>query len=178
MSQDDEIFRIYVSTSVAASPTGKWTFENPVQRSFGYRPSVLEYIRRKLKIEEITTQGKTIRVPVIDLADRAHKVVTRMTKGLLRTFYPAYDYSRDEFALNVFRPVAEEVEVVNNLAKKLRGRGSRGDGVFDFCHDIAPDDLGGAWILRFYSAACFVVVHQKPESEWPEDARKAGSQIE
>ena len=103
-------------------------------------------------------------------SERADRMLSNITKGLLRYFYPEYDYARDQFSGESWLPIPKDIIKFNYLAPKLR-HDTRGDGVFEVRHGIAPGNCGGAWIYLFYRAACFVTYHMKPEPELPEDFR-------
>lgn len=92
--------------------------------------------------------------------------IIRVTKGLLAHLHPDYDYHRDEFdvidihsatLLKADRGIQLAIaqEFVRKIAPQARGNHKE----FRFWHQI--DSNRGAWLLMFYDAVAFVVLHKQ-----------------
>ena len=107
----------------------------------------------------MTAQGPVI-VPLITM-DRVvlDPFFTRLTKGLLATFYPDVDYFGQEFVVaqpSQFTAQHPRFKTVNSTLTADQ----RGDGVFRFWHRVAHQERNaGLWIYQFYDAAMFIVRH-------------------
>ena len=100
----------------------------------------------------VLTVADEITIP----AARVIPFIRRITKGLLYTLYPDYDYFSDSFTVKK-QSNLRRWEPVSRLLKS----DSRGDDVFEFWHGIEADTReGGIWIYRFYGQGCFVCMHR------------------
>src|SRR5437867_6038097 len=96
-------------------------------------------------------------------AERAHRYLVRLTKGLLCAFYPEYDYSEDVFELRFVEPTRDNFDLVRDLITHLRYE-ERGDGVFRVWYGISSDSgKSGAWVYTFCDGACFLVIQHHKE---------------
>jgi hypothetical protein len=163
LSLDDEAFRAWVCAVRKSSDAGKKIYERVSKTTFKRSPGLLATFARSRSIEMLETQGTVVPIHAVGFSvDRANRVLVRFTKGLLTTFYPAYDYSEDSFEVFRPKPIREDLEKVRGLAECCL-RDSRGEGVFDFWHNAASGTFG-CWIYAFYNEAVFVVKHRKPKS--------------
>jgi hypothetical protein len=166
----DEQFRAFVSTPVNVSETGKVVMREKVfGGSFKKSPALKKQMARGVfKGTVMTALGPAV-MPLITM-DRAvlDPFFTRLTKGLLATFYPDVDYFRQMFVVsqpNQF--IAQHPrfgEVTSNLTAN-----ERGDGVFRFWHRVERENgNAGRWIYQFYGAALFMVRHGEGNEGWAE----------
>jgi hypothetical protein len=84
---------------------------------------------------------------------------TRLTKGLLATFYPDVDYFGLGSAVTQLNQFGAQHPTFKALTLILTAD-QRGDGVFRFWHGVAQEQrTAGMWIYQFYDAALFMVSH-------------------
>lgn len=88
--------------------------------------------------------------------------MTRITKGLLRNFYPGFDYRRGVFDVTYVGP-AEAAESGPLMQAISQGcpYDVRGERVFEFWRSVDPEEGRGIWMLAFYEAVVFIVVHEQ-----------------
>ena len=95
---------------------------------------------------------------------RAIPFIRRLTKGLLYTLHPDYDYFPDYFSVDYERPTADTLATIKKLTSALSPL-QRGEGTFQVWHGITTDTGdSGAWVYVFYEAVCFVCMHSKRQS--------------
>jgi hypothetical protein len=98
---------------------------------------------------------------------------TRLTKGLLATYYPDIDYFALDFVVTQLNQFGAEYQTFNRVALALQAD-QRGDGVFRFWRGVAHDQrTAGIWVYQFYNAALFMVTHC--EGAWNENLLKGVS---
>jgi hypothetical protein len=164
LSMDDEAARLWLSSAASASPAGKWIWHNEAFPSLQRKPKLLENVRKFLThLKKQTPQGIVEATAINFPQARMIPFIRRITKALLYTLYPEYDYFPDHFN------VVYQFETVANVAKArsllpyLTGM-SRGIGVFRVWHGIpAEKPAGGLWIYLLYEAVCFICIHGKAE---------------
>lgn len=84
---------------------------------------------------------------------------TRMTKGLLATFYSEIDYFGLNFSVSQLSQFGTHHPTFKSVTSILTAD-QRADGVFRFWHGVAHDQrTAGIWIYQFYDAALFMVTH-------------------
>jgi hypothetical protein len=84
---------------------------------------------------------------------------TRLTKGLLATFYSDIDYFKLNFAVTQPNQFGAEHPTFKAMTSILKAD-QRGNGVFRFWHGVAVERrTTGVWIYQFYDAALFMVQH-------------------
>lgn len=94
--------RMWFAADINGSDTGKWVWENKVKTSTIPRsPKLLDNIQPLL--ERITIDGKQAAILKMPQS-RPVPFIRRLTKGLLYTFYPQYDYLEDFFNVQYERP--------------------------------------------------------------------------
>ena len=146
---------MWLSSHAAASPAGKWVFEHKVVASTIARSQkLLDNIQRYLKP---LPSGAFFSIP----QSRAIPFIRRLTKGLLYTLYPDYDYFGDYFNVHYEIPSLRNLATIKKLVAVLTPI-QRGDGVFQVWHGITSDTKdSGAWVYVFYSAVYFICFHSK-----------------
>jgi hypothetical protein len=165
LSMDDEVARFWLSSAASASPAGKWIWHNEAFPSLQRKPKLLENVRKFVtRLEKRTSQGGSVEASVINFPQaRMIPFVRRITKALLYTLYPDYDYFPDFFNVVYQFETAANVAKVKGLFPYLTGM-SRGIGVFRVWHGIpAEKPAGGLWIFIFYEAVCFICIHGKAQ---------------
>jgi hypothetical protein len=136
----------------------KKVFEGTLKHS----PFLKKQMARDDFIGTLATALGPITVPLIAMnRDVINHFLTRLTKGLLATFYSDINYFDLQFdvtQLNQFGANHPTFKAVTSILTADQ----RGDGVFRFWHGVAIEDqTTGVWIYQFYDAALFVVIHSK-----------------
>jgi hypothetical protein len=159
LSKDDEVMRMWMASHIQASAAGKWIWKNKVLNSTIPRnPKLIENIQPFLK--QVTLRGSAATVFSIPQS-RAIPFIRRLTKGLLYTLHPDYDYFPDHFVVGYEKPTPKSIAVVKKLISALSCT-ERGRNAFRVWHGITSDTSdGGAWVYFFYDAVCFVCLHSK-----------------
>jgi hypothetical protein len=159
LAKDDEVMRMWMSADIKASAQGKRIFKDKVVGSTIPRsPKLLENIQPFLKRIKI---GDTSVVVFSMPQSRAIPFIRRLTKGLLYTLYPNYDYFPDHFSVGYELPNEQTVPIIRKLISTLTPL-EKGHGTFRVFHGITADtNDGGAWVYFFYDAVCFVCIHSK-----------------
>jgi len=155
LAKDDEVMRMWLSSHGAASPAGKWIFKHKVVASTIARSQkLLDNIQRYLKP---LPSGAFFSIP----QSRAIPFIRRLTKGLLYTLYPDYDYFPDYFTVHYHIPSGASLPTIKKLVVSLTPI-QRGDGVFQVWHGLTSDTKdSGAWLYVFYNAVYFICLHSK-----------------
>lgn len=162
-SKLDEQFRAFVTTPVNASEIGKQVMRKKVfGRSFKKSPALKKQMARNVfKGTMMTLQGPVC-VPLIAM-DRVvlDPFFTRLTKGLLATFYPDVDYFGHEFVVTQANQFISQHPRFKQVSSNLTAD-QRGDGVFRFWYRVEHEPrIAGMWFYQFYDAAFFIVRHQE-----------------
>jgi hypothetical protein len=162
LAKDDEIMRMWMSADIKASARGKWIFQNKVLRSTIPRSQkLLENIQPYLKqIKTGSSSGAIFNIP----QSRAIPFIRRLTKGLLYTLHPDYDYFPDYFSVGYELPTQKSFATLKKLTSAL-SQLQRGEDTFKVWHGITTDTRdSGAWVYLFYGAVCFVCMHSKRQT--------------
>jgi hypothetical protein len=161
----DETMRAWLSAAGGKSDAGKWIWKNKVMgSSFRRSPRLLAHIRKRhfQPIFDQTTgnmKGGLITYPQAN----AIPFIRRLTKGLLYTLHPEYDYHSDYFAVDYQLPTRESISVIGELVSKLP-RIAKGNGVFRVWHGIVSETHdAGVCVYLFYDAVCFLCFFGKHE---------------
>jgi hypothetical protein len=157
----DEQFRVFVSTAVNVSEVGKDVMRKKVfGGSLKKSPALKKQMAKgAFKGTMITAHG-SVTVPLITM-DRGvlDPFFTRLTKGLLATFYPEVDYFGHKFVVtqpNQFTAQHSSFKAATSFLTADQ----RGNGVFRFWHRVEHEQgNAGLWIYQFYDAALFIVRH-------------------
>jgi hypothetical protein len=163
LSLDDEVMRLWLSSAANVSESGKWILVNRALPSLEKKPllktEVAKFVTSNAKTspDGVAYQENILGMPV----SRAHPFIRRITKGLLYTLYPGYDYFSDHFSV-WFRPLnMATVPDINKMIASLVHL-SKGYDVFRTSHGITKDAQdGGLWVHVFYNAVAFVCIHSK-----------------
>jgi hypothetical protein len=160
-SLEDEAFRIWVASANGRSPAGDWIWENRVMNSsFKRSPKLFKNVAKHAKILNLNLPGHAVPVPTLSIPDvRADIFLHRITKALLTYFYPEYDFKNDDFRTFCVAPIPKHTTSIQALIKVCR-YDSRGNGVFDFWHNITVEKNAGCWIYCFYGNAWLAVIHK------------------
>ena len=111
----------------------------------------------------VATPFGRVTVPLITM-DHAvlNPFFTRLTKGLLVTFYPDVDYFGLKFVVTQISQFGAQHPTFKAVTSILTPD-QRGDGVFRFWHGVAQEQrTAGMWVYQFYDAALFMVRHGIP----------------
>ena len=93
--------------------------------------------------------------------DVLQRFFTRLTKGLLATFYSDVDYFDLKFAVTQLNQFGKYHPTFKTITSILTAD-QRGNGLFRFWHGVAQERrTAGVWIYQFYDAALFMVTHGK-----------------
>ena len=172
-SKLDEQFRVFVSTAVNVSPVGTNIMRTKVfGKSLKDSPALKKQMSRDVFLGSLKTSLGSITVPLIAMdRDVVDRFFTRLTKGLLATFYSDVDYFDLQFVvtqLNQFGVNHPKFKVVTSVLTADQ----RGDGVFRFWHGVTNEQrTTGVWVYQFYDAALFMVNHF-PTGITPPPARR------
>lgn len=83
----------------------------------------------------------------------------RITKGLLFTLYPRFDYRRSTFRA-LYGDQRSSLEQLRLMAMLKQGQHfERGEGVFQCWHHVEGAHGGGVWMLCFYGCFGYFVIH-------------------
>jgi hypothetical protein len=77
--------------------------------------------------------------------EEAKAYIVRITKGLLRHFYPGLDYRTHSFSVDHLEPLADNVGIL--IARFTHD--PRGDGVFRFFRGVTLEQCMGIWVYFF-----------------------------
>ncbi len=170
-SDADEQFRVLTALQLGTNDAGR---KIGVEKVFGStmkklrQPMFFKALAPTIRLAKVATPQGT--EEVIYLSTDAAPVVSlvkNMVKGLLYHFHPEFDYRSQRFH-------AEEVTVakprpgVSDLGNELRaiimkyckedGRGNHSE--FRFWRQLELANQHGAWLLLFYNAVAFIVIHE------------------
>ena len=110
---------------------------------------------------KIETEDGVVTLPILQLSeDRANNVLTRITKGLLYTFYPDIDYKHMIFKVTQLNPTQELADwMYSTMLYDERGKGQ-----FRFWRLVMNDPPHrGIWAYIFYDGQCFSVSHEEKQ---------------
>lgn len=152
---DDEAFRVFASSLINRSKDGEWVWNNKVVgSSFKRSPKLKQNVAKSLipLFRDSATEQQYYAIQFPEL--RCNRYLIRLTKGLIRHFYPELDYSKSEFKVTKITPNQELVDRV--LAKFIYDE--RGGGIFRFWRAFyaigKPESL---WVYVFYEGLMFMV---------------------
>lgn len=158
-SLDDEAFRVFVC-SAAQTEEGKTIFkEGVIGSSFARSKKLEKIVREYMQQVLVATSGGYQLVWTLGFPkERAEKVLTQITKGLLRKFYPGYDYRSDEFKFICKMGYTNDGRNTIGHLLNMCSFVEQGIRTFRCWHLILPDTgAGGVWIYQFYDSwMCFV----------------------
>jgi hypothetical protein len=86
--------------------------------------------------------------------------IRRLTKCILHSLHPEYDYFGDFFTVDFRLPTPDSVAAVEELIAGLPQL-ARGNGVFRLWRGFNADRDAGACVYLFFDAVCFVCLFGK-----------------
>ena len=170
-SKLDEQFRVFVSMPVNVSSVGKEIKQKKVfEGSLKDSPKLKKQMARDLFKGTLTTRFGPITVPLIAMdRDVIDRFLTRLTKGLLATFYSDIDYFGLQFGVTQLNQFGADHPTFKAVTSILTAD-QRGHGIFRFWHGVALEDrTAGLWIYQFYDASIFTVRHSRDLSFDPSE---------
>lgn len=108
-------------------------------------------------VQPVSERSELVRTPIDDQEFKDGMI--RITKGLLFTLHPGFEYRSSTFkAFDVHpRPFDEQLEL---MAMLKRGQYfERGNGVFQCWRHVEESQGGGVWMLFIYECFGFFVFH-------------------
>jgi len=94
--------------------------------------------------------------------------VADITRGLLVNFYPEFDYHGHHFMVLDFHTAtlakgnaSQQLKVIRDMATKSLGDHRGNLNEFRFWRQVEPENGRGAWLLVFYEAVAFTVIHTR-----------------
>jgi hypothetical protein len=166
-SQLDNDMRALLSAGSNPSASGRWILD---QKVFPKLKDKDKNLHKRLGLQKALTRFSTPQGDVVHpsfLADAGpiQRWFVRITKGLLRHYYPGYDHSNDVFRITNVRTVdnSSGMAILDALKAKLT-KDSRGDRIFEVWHGLTTDGVGAVWVFLFYGSTCFTVLHGPPSS--------------
>jgi hypothetical protein len=165
-SLDDEAFRIWAAGS-GITDASKWIWKNKVlPNSLDAKPKLRTNVMRYVKPVHVSTPHGPLQLVEFGFPrDRARRFVVRITKGLIRTFYPDAEHPQNQFWVDHLRPTEQNHKFLNALTPDMI-YGERGEGVFRFFRgDLNDCAQYTVWLLFFYDHAAFYVEQAPPGME-------------
>ena len=162
---DDEAFRIWATSAHGISEAGKWIWKNKVvPNSLDAKPKLMANVARHVRLVEIEGPKGRAQIAVSTFPEeRAKKFITRVTKGLIRRFYPELHNPHNHFKILHLRPSDVAVACLKAVLPMLTEDG-RGDAVFRFYRGIPVDNRKcSIWVYFFYDEVAFWVQQVPPE---------------
>ena len=92
-----------------------------------------------------------------EVFDKVKEFLVRMSKGLIRHYYPNLDYCNAEFVVRYVDDAKKLLEMKPLLDQLTYDE--RGEGVFRFGRGITPRGCTGFWIYTFYDVTRFIVFY-------------------
>jgi hypothetical protein len=165
----DEALRAYFSISINRSPSGDRVWEeNVIPGTIARSPKLQSDMVRRMKKVCVATATGIDFLPAIEVPDeRIEKFLVRVTKGMLRHFYPEYEYQHDDFSVRLISPINERK--LRSLDKFIMATKyeERGGDVLRFRHGITDTGLSGVWLYIFYDSVWYLVFHTHKETDEP-----------
>lgn len=157
MSLDDEAFRVFASALFGRSPAGDWIWDNRVVgSSFVRSPRLKQNVLKAIQQVTLEAGGKKMAVSALTIPNaRAKKFLIRMTKGLIRAFYPEKTWARTMFEVAQLELSQENIDLCHTAMEKYE---SRGDRVFRFWMNMHEGiSATGQCVLAFYDASLWEI---------------------
>jgi len=135
-SPEDDYFRMVLSSGLNRSATGDYIWENKVLPNTVKRlPTEVDKILESCEDALIETASGPMDVVRFKIdPHRVNRYMVRLTKGLLRHYFPDYDYSQSRFDVEKVGP--QRLEQLDSIEHLLRLE-ERGDAVFSTHHRCA-----------------------------------------
>lgn len=167
----DERLRMVAAMALDRNSGGDRIFQEKVlgstMRKRRQPQFVLELARTLRQETLISANGpKAVSVFSIPGGEEIRNCVRDMAKGLLAHFYPQFDYHGHHFAcLDIHaatlakRQASEQLRMVQQIMTSTQGDSRGNNGEFHFWRQVDLETRMGAWLLVFYRALGFVVLH-------------------
>ena len=170
-SAADEQFRALTALQLGANDAGR---KIAMDKVFGStmkkarQPNFFKALAQTMKPVTVTTPRGA--QTVIRFSTDATPVVTLvrdMVRGLLYSLHPDFDYRFHRFHVEAIpfakmRPVVDELgdDLCGLIMKHCKEDGRGNYGEFRFWRQLQPATQRGAWLLLFYNAVAFIVIHE------------------
>lgn len=163
---DDDAARAWLSIGLGHSPAADWIIENKVFPGTFTRSRAFCASIHSSMIDDVITDedGQPMDVARYSIdRERTERFVTRVTKGLLRHYFPEYDATQDRWFAHYIGLKLEDLARVKPIKDKLPCFDSRGEGVISYRFGFTSEGTTGIWVLVFYDTAAFLVTHTKSD---------------
>jgi hypothetical protein len=158
-SLDDDEARTYLTLEFRRSNAADWIWQEKVLGSTMMR-------RPRFREEVLSRVGDPIINPLdgstinpVELPEMLIRFVIRVTKGLIRNYFPDYDYSSSAFDVKRIEPTDENLRAVHQALAYTTRYDERGDGVIRYRYGISDTGHSGIWFIVFYDANWYLVQH-------------------
>lgn len=159
---DDEAMRVLLAMGIGHTDAAEWIIQNKVfPGTLTRSPALRADIRKSMENVLITDEdGQPMEVVKYSMdRARAERFIIRVTKGLLRHYYPHYDDSQDRWTAIHMGLELAELAKIETLKDQLPHFDQRGDGVVCYKFGFTAEGLTGMWLVLFYGSALFLVTH-------------------
>lgn len=159
---DDEAMRVLLAMGIGHTDAAEWIIQNKVfPGTLKRSPALRANIRKSMESVLITDEdGQPMEVVKYSMdRARAERFIIRVTKGLLRHYYPHYDASQDRWTAIHMGLELAELAKIETLKDQLPHFDQRGDGVVCYKFGFTAEGLTGIWLVLFYGSALFLVTH-------------------
>lgn len=155
--------RVWLSSALGRSPAGEWignfkAIPRIIERSPAFRTTLLT------QMEDITvTDENGDRLEAVKFSvdrERAHRFITRVAKGLQKHYFPDRDSQAGTWQCAHIENRLDHLVRVEPLRDLLPHFDSRGDEVIQYRYGFIEDQATCVWLMVFYGAAMFVVMHR------------------
>lgn len=160
----DDQLRLLAASAIQRNPAGEVILERKVFGSTLAKKRQMPFVGSILSsMQSVPAHPDAVKfsVPAQDVFNG----MTRITKGLLRNFYPGFDYDRSVF--DVTYVGAAEAAESGPLMRAISERcpyDVRGERVFEFWRSVDYANGRGIWMLAFYEAVVFIVTHENTQA--------------
>lgn len=158
-SSDDAYVWFVLAGLYGESEVAEQLFEQKLPNFVRCNPRVVEEISATMRDSKIVIDGVPEEVGIFDPdPERIIPYFERVVKGLLRTHYPDYDYSKSAFHVSLLNQWDERLEKLESLRDVMR-YDAVGEGVFQYRHTLTESRASGLWLLVFYGKILVLVHH-------------------
>ena len=166
-SGNDDFVRTVLSSLISRSSAGARIWEQKVVPGFmPLNPRAVDFLLASMVDTELVVDGLAHDAVAFDPGlERMIGYFIRLTKGLLRHHYPAYDYAESTFSVRFLQPWDEELRDLVEVREMLVYN-QIGDGVFQYRHRLTQSEQSGLWMLVFYEAILVLVHHSNLPTEF------------
>jgi hypothetical protein len=155
----DERLRIVASMPFDRSRVGQQILNERVMGSTLAKGRQMQFIGKLVRSMRAVANLPELKHTSID-ASEFNDGVVRITKGLLFTLYPRFDYRRSTFRAIYIDQCSSPEQLSPMAVLKEKGQFfERGDGVFQCWRHVEEAHGGGVWMLCFYRCFGYFVSH-------------------